>query len=172
MHGNESSHAQVQSRTQGLLAMMLKTHWNTAHKIVLWKSVFILHFIYFSVGIKIHNSDASVYLHRLWMLPELQKALRYSLQGQWISRSWLLSYSIWSPRKAHGVCSQELFIPTSLKPFFLFLFFFCCMAERSQGLERSPSFTRREKVGDGFWEPWTATWNMFSDLSQGKVIHT
>lgn len=42
----------------------------------------MVHLVYFNVGIKMHNSDVSVYLHRLCMLPVLQKALRYSLQGQ------------------------------------------------------------------------------------------
>lgn len=92
MPGNESLHVQVQSRSQGLLVAMIKARWNVACKIILWKSIFMLHFVYFSVGIKMHNLDVSVYLHRLWMLLEMQKALRYLLQGQWISRSWLLSY--------------------------------------------------------------------------------
>lgn len=39
----------------------------------------MLHFIYFSSDIKMQNSDVSVDSR---MLPKLQKALRYLLQGQ------------------------------------------------------------------------------------------
>lgn len=49
---------QVQPGSQELLAAMISEMQPA--KIIPWKRIFVLHFIYFSSGIKMQNSDVSV----------------------------------------------------------------------------------------------------------------